>query len=222
MARAADLTTGAAYRVWDNQEAFHRDLTVAAIRHRDTDSIRATVQRINQAVAANAPLSEVLRIGAVANMYPNGPTDPFLIALSLRTLSGAVPALTEASQQRHAESMASFEALYQAILDRYSLRMRAPFGIEALSHSLAALAEGFTIQSMNGSGTSRTSSRTSPPVWAGSGRCWRSPWRRSWTVSPSRSQPEGQRLSGRAHPRTGGKDAGRPPRRAAVRSADQA
>lgn len=150
VAKAADLTTGAAYRVWERQEDFHRDLAIAAIRYSDADSIRATVERIYQVVEAKAPLAEVLRIGAMAHLHVNSPQDPFLIALSLRTLTGGVPALAEAAQQRHAESVASFEALYQALLDRYHRRMRRPFGIEALSHALAALAEGFAMQAMNG------------------------------------------------------------------------
>lgn len=150
VATAADLTTGAAYRVWANQEEFHRDLAVEAIRYRDTESIHATVQRIFQAVDAGAPLSEVLRVGSVAHRYLNSPNDPFLIALSLRTLSGAVSSLAEASQVRHRESMASFEMLYQAMLDRYGRRMRSPFEIDALSHALAALTEGFAMQTMSG------------------------------------------------------------------------
>ncbi len=150
VAKDADLTTGAAYRVWESQEDFHRDLAIAAIRYRDADTIKATVHQIYQAVEGGAPLAEVLRVGSVAHMYLNSPTDPFLIALSLRTLTGAVPALADASQERHAESMRSFEVLYQAILDRYGRRMRAPFGIDALSHSLAALSEGFAMQTMIG------------------------------------------------------------------------
>ena len=150
VAKAADLTTGAAYRVWERQEDFHRDLAVAAIRHRHIESIHGTVQSIFRAVDQNAPLAEVLRIGSVAHMYLNSPTDPFLIALSLRTLSGAVPALAEASQTRHRESMAAFEVLYETLLARYGRQVRAPFEISALSHALAALTEGFAMQSMTG------------------------------------------------------------------------
>ncbi|MEO6989336.1 MAG: hypothetical protein ABI239_11900 [Aquihabitans sp.] len=150
VAKAADLTTGAAYRVWERQEDFHRDLAVAAVRHRHIESIHGTVQSIFRAVDANAPLAEVLRIGSVAHMYLNSPTDPFLIALSLRTLSGAEPALAEASQERHRESMAAFEALYQTLLARYGRQIRPPFEISALSHALAALTEGFAMQTITG------------------------------------------------------------------------
>ncbi|HVW31151.1 MAG TPA: hypothetical protein VHL53_01315, partial [Acidimicrobiia bacterium] len=150
VAREADLTTGAAYRIWERQEDFHRDLAVAAVRHREIDSIQATFDRVHQAIAEGAPLAEVLRLGALAGLYPNGPTDPFLITLALRAASGNVPELAEASRLRHAESMAAFEALYQALLHRYGRTMRPPFGLEALSHSLAALSEGFAMQTMSG------------------------------------------------------------------------
>jgi len=150
VARAADLTTGAAYRIWERQEDFHLDLAVAAIRHRNEHSLKATVVQIHDALDAGAPLAEVLRIGAIAHRYLVSPTDPFLIALSLRTLSTAVPELADAAQARHAESMEAFEGLYRVVLDRYRRRIRPPMGIEALSHALAALSEGFAMQTMSG------------------------------------------------------------------------
>lgn len=150
VARAADLTTGAAYRVWGCQDDFHRDLAVAAVRHREEESIHETVQLIHAAVDGGAPLREVLRLGAVAHLHQGrGATDPFLINLSLRTLGGSVPELAEAARVRHAESMANFERLYDAMLGRYRRRMRPPLGIEALSASLAALTEGFAVQALN-------------------------------------------------------------------------
>lgn len=150
VAREAGLTTGAAYRIWAGQEDFHRDLALAAIRHRDVASIQATFGRIHEAIAAKAPLAEVLRLGALAGLYPQGPTDPFIITLALRAASGSVPELAEASRARHGESMAAFEELYGALLRHYGRRMRPPFGIEALSHAIAALSEGFAMQTMSG------------------------------------------------------------------------
>lgn len=150
VARAADLTTGAAYRVWENQEEFHRDLAVAAVRHRNEETIAATTARITDAVLAGAPLAEVLRIGAEAHLYLNRPDDPFLITLSLRTLSSAVAEVGDASRERHAESMAAFEGLYAQMLEQYRRRMRPPLEIDALSHALAAVTEGFAIQAMSG------------------------------------------------------------------------
>lgn len=150
VAKAAHLTTGAAYRVWATQEQFHRDLAVAAIRFRDRQAIQSTVGTIRAAIETGAPLAEVLRIGAVAHLHPGWhANDPFLINLSLRTLGGSVPELAEAARDRHAESMAAFEHLYGVMLTLFRRRMRPPLGIEALSGSLAALTEGFAIQALN-------------------------------------------------------------------------
>lgn len=150
VAVAADLTTGAAYRVWARQEDFHRDLAVAAVRHRDEETIHRTVQRIHEAVDRGSPLSEVLRVGALAQLQESSPNDPFQIALGLRMLSGAVSEVADASRQRHAESTAAFARLYEAMLNRYGRRVRPPLGVDALADALAALSEGFALQSLSG------------------------------------------------------------------------
>ena len=54
VAAAAGLTTGAAYRCWPNQAAFHRDLAVAAVQWRDHESIAETVAEIRDLVDAQA------------------------------------------------------------------------------------------------------------------------------------------------------------------------
>lgn len=150
VAKAADLTTGAAYRVWERQEDFHRDLAVAAVRYRSEETLHRTIQQIHAAVDGGAPLSEVLRIGALAQLQVSSPTDPFQIALGLRMLSGAVAEVAEASRQRHAESTAAFGQLYDAMLNRYDRRMRAPLDVQAMADALAALTEGFALQSLSG------------------------------------------------------------------------
>src|SRR5690349_16679939 len=117
VARAANLSTGAAYRVWERQEDFHRDLAVEAVRFRDTEAIHGTVERIRQAIDAGAPLSEVLRVGAIAHLHQGRDArDPFLISLSLRTLGGSVPALAVAARAPHAEAIAAFEHLHDVLL----------------------------------------------------------------------------------------------------------
>lgn len=46
--------------------------------------------------------------------------------------------------------MAAFEVLYETLLARYGRRVRPPFEISALSDALAALTEGFAMQTMTG------------------------------------------------------------------------
>lgn len=148
--RAAGLTTGAAYKVWERQEDFHRDLAVEAVRFREELAIARTVQLIHEAVDGGAPLREVLRVGSVAHLHPPEAGDPFLVALALRTLSPSVPEVAEAARARHAESIDAFEQLYVAMLARFRRRIRAPFELRDLSNALAAITEGFALQSLAG------------------------------------------------------------------------
>lgn len=146
--KAAGFTTGAAYKVWERQEDFHRDLAVEAIRFRERLAIAQTVQLIHKAVDGGAPLREILRLGSPAHLHPPEAGDPFLIALALRTLSPSVPEIAEASRGRHEESVEAFEQLYEAMLLRFRLRIRAPFALRDLSNALAAITEGFALQTL--------------------------------------------------------------------------
>lgn len=150
VAAEAGLTTGAAYRCWPNQDTFHRDLAVAAVHWRDHGSIANTVERIRTLVNDRAPLAEVLRVGAAANIYRYPDDGPFLISVALRTCAPADGELGAAARERLDSSIENFSSLYEALLHWYGRRMRAPFTIEDLALTLAALSEGFTIQSMAG------------------------------------------------------------------------
>ena len=150
VATEAGLTTGAAYRCWPNQETFHRDLAVAAVHWRDHGSIANTVDRIRTLVNDRAPLAEVLRVGAAANIYRYPDDAPFLISVALRTCAPADSELGAAARERLASSIENFSSLYDALLHWYGRRMRSPFTIDDLALTLAALSEGFTIQSMAG------------------------------------------------------------------------
>ncbi len=146
----AGMTTGAAYRCWDDQEAFHRDLALAAVRFRDHGSIDATVQRIRSLVDDHAPLAEVLRTGAEANLHRYPEDAGFLITIPLRMTSPTDPELAQASSERHHEAMTSFASLYDALLGVYGRRMRAPRTTMHLAETLGALSEGFAIQMLSG------------------------------------------------------------------------
>ena len=148
--KAAGLTTGAAYKVWERQEDFHRDLAVEAVRFRDRLAVGATVRLIHQAVDGGAPLREILRVGSHAHLHLPNPGDPFLVTLALRTLSPVDDELAEASRQRHVDSIEAFEQLYEAMLLRYGRRIREPFDLRAMANALAAITEGFALQSLSG------------------------------------------------------------------------
>jgi AcrR family transcriptional regulator len=118
----AGMTTGAAYRCWDDQTAFHRDLALAAVRQRDQGTIDRTVQHIRHLVDARAPLPEVLRVAAAANLHRYPEDAAFLITIPLRMTSPSDPELAQASGERHREAMTSFVSLYDALLGVYERR----------------------------------------------------------------------------------------------------
>lgn len=146
VAEAGGLTTGAAYRCWANQDEFHRDLATTAIRRRNGMILDRTVTAIRDLVDRGAPITEVIRAAANANIY-NYPEDTaFLTTLALRTGAPADSAVAEACDAYLAMAGDSFTSLYGALLEIYGLRVRAPLTLMQLFLTLAALSEGFAIQ----------------------------------------------------------------------------
>lgn len=150
VAGAAGLTTGAAYRCWPNQEAFHRDLAIAAVEWRDEATIARTLANIATLVDADAPLAEVLRVGAMANVHAYPRDEPFFIAIVLRSCASSDGRLAEAARDRLDTAAASFTSLYEVLLGHYRRRMRPPLTVHHLTVALAALSEGFALQTMAG------------------------------------------------------------------------
>lgn len=156
--RRAGLTTGAAYRLWDDQDAFHHDLAVAAAGWRDGRPIAATWSTIGDLVASRAPLREVVRRAAQAHVDTFDDSErsrqrsarAFLVALALRATSATWSDLREASVARHADSVREFSALYRGLMDAYGRRMRPPFEVQDFAVAMAALGEGFALQAIEG------------------------------------------------------------------------
>jgi AcrR family transcriptional regulator len=156
--KQAGLTTGAAYRVWSDQSAFHRDLAVAATRWRDDNPIASTVGAIRHLVDDGAPLREVIRQATGAHVdgldHPivddGRASTPFLTTLALRATASHDADLQAASRARHVESIDSFEELYTMLLAVYHRRMRSPFTLRHLTIAVAALGEGFALQAIEG------------------------------------------------------------------------
>jgi AcrR family transcriptional regulator len=145
----ASFTTGAAYRVWENQDAFHRDLAVEAVRWKEKGTIDDTVAAIHAAVDAGLPAAEMYRAGAAANLRMLPGDAAFLTSLALRMVAPADKELTEVSHERHEQAMDEFVNLYRALLDRYDRQMREPYTVRHLAMTLAALSEGFAIQGLS-------------------------------------------------------------------------
>ena len=158
--KRAGLTTGAAYRLWSDQSAFHHDLAVAATRWRDDSPLGRTVVAIRQLVEEKAPMRAVIRRAAATHIEglvgvddagdEQWPSSSFLTTLALRAAAANTDELRAASSDRHHESLSSFVELYAALLRAYGRRMRPPFTLQHLAVALAALGEGFALQAIEG------------------------------------------------------------------------
>jgi AcrR family transcriptional regulator len=148
--KQAGLTTGAAYRLWDDQAAFHSELAIVAVRWRDRESTAKTAQRIRPVLESGAPWQELIRVGAKANLQSFPEDAAFLTTLALRASAYGQSALIEASHLRHLDAMQSYAELYAVVMTAYSRRFRIPYAMEHLCSAFAALAEGFGVQAASG------------------------------------------------------------------------
>jgi AcrR family transcriptional regulator len=159
--RSVGLTTGAAYRIWGDQDEFHRDLAVAMVGLRFAPPVTSAAQAIEPVLASGQSLDEVARVAALdfvtyASKFHLEPesrdSHAFITALALRTAAGAWPELRVASAERHRESIAAFAEFYAALLQRYGRRMREPLTIVDFTEAMAALGEGFAVRAAEGLG----------------------------------------------------------------------
>lgn len=147
---AAGLTTGAAYRCWDNQEAFHRDLAVAAVLWRDGPPTAVTAGHVAEQVDERAPLAELIRTATEPNLFRYPENTAFLTIIGLRACGPTDEVLAEAGRQRFETAIEGYTDLYDALARRYGRRLRPPYTMRHVALVLAALSEGFALQAMSG------------------------------------------------------------------------
>ncbi len=157
--RSVGLTTGAAYRIWGDQDEFHRDLAVEMVGLRFAPPVTSAAQAIEEVLSSGESLDEVARVAALDfvtysskfHLEPESrDSHAFITALALRTAAGAWPELRVASAARHRESIDAFATFYAALLDRYGRRMRQPLTIIDFTEAMAALGEGFAVRAAEG------------------------------------------------------------------------
>ncbi|WP_312678572.1 hypothetical protein [Microbacterium sp.] len=158
--RRAGLTTGAAYRLWADQNDYQRDLAVAMVRLRLSSPADYARVAVDKLIADGAPGDDIIRAAAEAHVRTSAvdvtdPTDAvdaqqFLIALALRTTADTWPELKEASRQRHHESIAAFAEFYAYLMQAYGLRMKTPLTVTDFTEAMAAMGEGFAVRAMEG------------------------------------------------------------------------
>jgi AcrR family transcriptional regulator len=146
VASQAGYTTGAAYKHWLCQADFHRDLALAALQWRDRSAVADTINSIRHLVDSEAPLLEVLRVGAEANIHRLPEETEFFTTLALRACAVHDEWLRTASFERVEAGLAAHADLYSALLKVFRRRMRSPFTLGHMVKVIAAMAEGFAIQ----------------------------------------------------------------------------
>ena len=144
------LTTGAAYRLWDNQQDFHDALAVAAMRWRDRSMLARTTQAAFSVVASGGSLEDLLRAAGAANVQDLPADNGIMTTLALRAAAYNQPALLHASAERGSDMVAGFQQLYLDLLRTYRLRMREPFRLDHLADGMSALVDGFGVQTACG------------------------------------------------------------------------
>lgn len=158
--RQAGLTTGAAYRLWADQNDYQRDLAVAMVRLRLSSPAEYARTAVEQLIAGGADGDDVIRAAAEAHLRSTSvdADDPasaldahqFLISLALRTTAQTWPELRDASLQRHRESIAAFAEFYSYLMQAYGLRMKSPLTVSDFTEAMAAMGEGFAVRALEG------------------------------------------------------------------------
>lgn len=146
----AGLTTGAAYRLWADQQDFHDALAVAAMRWRDRSMLARTTKAAFAVVADGGDIGELLRATGAANVQTLPADNGIMTTLALRAAAYNQASLLHASSERSQDMVASFNRLYVDLLRTYHLRMKPPFTVEHLSAGMSALVDGFGVQTACG------------------------------------------------------------------------
>lgn len=149
--RRAGMTTGAAYRIWEDQTAYQRELALEAVRYRDRVSNERTVAAAIPAMLdPTGSWYDAIRQGSEPNLRSYPQDVAFLTTLAIRASSYSDQELVEAGRRRHAEALASYGEVYDAVLRWSGRRMRAGFTLHDLAAALAAVSEGFGLQNAAG------------------------------------------------------------------------
>ena len=146
----AGLTTGAAYRLWANQQDFHDALAVAAMQWRDRSMLARTTRAAFSVVAQGGDIDDLLRAAGAANVQTLPADNGIMTTLALRAAAYNQPSLLHASGERSQSMAASFHQLYVELLRAHALRLRAPFTLEHLAAGMSALVDGFGVQTACG------------------------------------------------------------------------
>lgn len=142
--RAPAITTGSIYQIWPAQADFQAELLFHLTTRQAelVPSLPDSIRRFEEAIDNGLTWQEALN-GVLTHNHENHRVDPIYRVMLGFYASAANPRVREAlGHYGDSFTKVACEA-YQALLDAYGLRMRAPYKVEHLATTLAALLDGF-------------------------------------------------------------------------------
>lgn len=150
---APAVTTGSIYQIWPAQADFQAELLFHLTSRQAElvpglpDSIRRFQAAVEKGVTWQEALNDVL-----TDNHKNHRVDPIYRVMLGFYASAANPRVREAlGHYGDSFTKVACEA-YQALLDTYGLRMRAPYRVDQLATSIASLLDGFHMRWIAGYG----------------------------------------------------------------------
>lgn len=141
---APAITTGSIYQIWPAQADFQAELLfhLTGRQAELVPNLPESIRRFRKAVDSGTPWQEALN-DVLTDNHENHRVDPIYRVLLGFYASAANPRVRDAlGHYGQSFTKVACEA-YQALLDAYGLRMRAPYKIEHLATTIAALLDGF-------------------------------------------------------------------------------
>ncbi|MDW8810004.1 hypothetical protein P1P68_35725 [Streptomyces scabiei] len=148
---APAITTGSIYQIWPAQADFQADLLfhLTSRQAELVPGLPESIRRFKEAVDSGTTWQEALN-DVLTDNHENHRVDPVYRVLLGFYASAANPRVRDALGH-YGESFTEVACeAYQALLDAYGLRLRAPYRIEHLATTIAALLDGFHMRWMAG------------------------------------------------------------------------
>jgi hypothetical protein len=143
----APITTGAIYQVWQTQAEFQADLVyyIGELDAAYEPAIAAVAEIVAAGLAAGQPAEQTLAqlVGWSYERTRESPTFYVSLGFFLRSGNARVREVLAHGDQAFTTAI---RPVWQAMLDGYSLRMRAPYTVEDLAVSVSTLIDGFALQ----------------------------------------------------------------------------
>ncbi len=184
----AAITTGAIYQVWPNQGDFQADLLfhIAELDAAFGPVIDEVAGIVRDGVASGAPLPDVFAALLERSFRHTRDSEVFYASLGFYSRSGNAR-VRAAFGHGDEEFTAAIRPVWQALLDGYGLRLRAPYTVDDLAISIAVTIEGAALQ------WKRKPEWTRDPL--GDER-WSLPTRLAQMLFEQMTEPDGERRGG--------------------------